>query len=44
MIFKKLFFLLIPMLFYVLYRKKDFEDLFYSKKTFIALGAGLLFY
>ncbi len=36
------FFLAIPMGFYMLYRKKDFEDFFFSKKTFLAIGAGIL--
>lgn len=35
------FFLIFPIAFYMFYRKKDFEDFFFSKKTFIAIGLGL---
>jgi 4-amino-4-deoxy-L-arabinose transferase-like glycosyltransferase len=35
-------FLIIPMIFYMFYRKKDFDDFFFSKKTFIAIGVGIL--
>jgi 4-amino-4-deoxy-L-arabinose transferase-like glycosyltransferase len=35
------FFLIVPMVFYMFYRKKDFDDFFFSKKTFIAIGIGI---
>ncbi len=34
------FFLIFPMLFYMIYRRKDFEEFFFSKKTFLAIGLG----
>jgi 4-amino-4-deoxy-L-arabinose transferase-like glycosyltransferase len=36
------FFLAVPMLFYLVYRRKDFEKFFFSKKTFTAIGIGIL--
>ena len=36
------FFLIFPIAFYMVYRKEDFNDFFFSKKTFLAIGIGVL--
>ena len=36
------FFLIFPMAFYMWNKRKQFEDFFFSKKTFIAIGIGML--
>lgn len=35
------FFIIFPMVFYMIYRRKEFEDFFFSRKTFIAIAIGI---